>query len=54
MQKFDKHIKDKDLIIVNDFGHGMITKKIAKYLTAKAKFLAVNAQVNAANIGFQY
>ena len=31
--------------------HGMISSKIAKYISNKDKFISLNAQVNAANIG---
>ena len=41
-----------DLVIVSDYGHGLISEKNAKLICEKAKFLALNAQVNAANIGF--
>lgn len=45
-------IGDYDLVIVTDFGHGAITPTVIDHLTAEAKFLAVNAQSNAANYGF--
>ncbi|MCK9614341.1 MAG: PfkB family carbohydrate kinase [Candidatus Omnitrophica bacterium] len=45
-------IKQFDMVIVTDFGHGMITPKIVKILCDKAKFLAINVQTNSANIGF--
>jgi bifunctional ADP-heptose synthase (sugar kinase/adenylyltransferase) len=41
-----------DLVIVVDYDHGLITPKIVDMLSAEAPFLAVNTQVNAANIGF--
>ncbi len=40
-----------DLVLVSDFGHGFISAPIAKAL-GKAKFLAVNAQSNSANMGY--
>ena len=46
-----KQIKDHDLIIVSDYGHGLISKKISKFITTKSSYLAVNTQLNAANIG---
>ncbi len=45
-------IPQYDLIIVSDYGHGMISKDIAKYIAGKATFLTLNAQINAANIGY--
>ena len=54
-QKFidslDKLVMEHDLIIVSDYGHGIITPKIASYISKLDKFVSLNAQVNAANIG---
>ena len=41
-----------DLVIVTDFGHGLITSDLIDCLCDNAAFLAVNAQTNAANRGF--
>ena len=41
-----------DLVIVTDFGHGTMTKAIIDRVTKEAKYLAVNAQTNATNYGF--
>ena len=43
---------DYDLAVVCDFGHGCITQEMIDTLTRRAKFLAVNAQTNSANHGF--
>jgi len=40
------------MVLVADFGHGLITPKITKLLSKKANFLAVNVQTNSANLGF--
>jgi len=45
-------LKEFDLVLVADFGHGLITPKIVKVLSKKANFLAINVQTNSANIGF--
>lgn len=47
-----KEIKKNDLIIIADFGHGLITKKVAKYINTISKFSFLNAQINASNAGF--
>ncbi|MFC2019509.1 PfkB family carbohydrate kinase [Chloroflexota bacterium] len=47
-------IKDYDLVIVADFGHGFIQENIISLLCKKAKFLAVNTQSNSANAGFNF
>ena len=41
-----------DMVIVADFGHGAINTQLKKLLSKKAPFLAVNAQSNAGNRGF--
>ena len=47
-----KNISKYDLVIINDFGHNFFTKKIIHFLESKSKFLAINAQSNSANHGF--
>lgn len=47
-----KIIGTYDVVIANDFGHGMIGRSTVKLLTEKAKFLAVNTQSNSANMGY--
>ncbi len=41
-----------DLVVVADFEHGLIPARAAGVLSEKAPYLAVNTQINAANIGF--
>lgn len=41
-----------DVTVVIDFGHGMMTPAIRKAVMTYSKFLAVNAQSNSANHGF--
>ena len=48
----EKVIGNYDLVVVSDFGHGLLTKNLIDLICAKAKYLAVNAQTNSANIGF--
>jgi rfaE bifunctional protein nucleotidyltransferase chain/domain len=48
----DDHIANYDAVIVNDFGHGMIDAGLVDIVCRKARFLAVNAQTNSANRGF--
>lgn len=47
-----KRIPGYDLVLVADFGHGLIDDKTAELLGEKARFLAVNTQTNSANMGF--
>jgi rfaE bifunctional protein nucleotidyltransferase chain/domain len=48
----EKALPDHDLIVVNDFGHGMLTDPIRELLVKSPKYLAVNTQTNSANMGF--
>jgi len=48
----ENDIKNYDLVLVADFGHGFIGRDIVNVLCDKAKFLVVNTQTNAANAGF--
>lgn len=48
----DQEIKKHDLVIVNDFGHGLLTDKIIKTICKQAPYLALNVQANSANYGF--
>jgi bifunctional ADP-heptose synthase (sugar kinase/adenylyltransferase) len=43
---------DYDTVVVTDFGHGYVTKELIDKLARGAGYLAVNAQTNSANIGF--
>jgi rfaE bifunctional protein nucleotidyltransferase chain/domain len=49
--KIKKNIKKFDSVIVSDYGHGLITPFVAKYLTKYQK-VTVNTQLNSANIGY--
>jgi rfaE bifunctional protein kinase chain/domain/rfaE bifunctional protein nucleotidyltransferase chain/domain len=50
-QALMEHVPKYDLVIVVDFGHSMLSERARKILHARAKFLAVNAQCNAGNLG---
>lgn len=41
-----------DVVIVVDFGHGMLSAEAVDVLCGKSRFLAVNAQSNAGNLGY--
>lgn len=55
MKQFKRHllgkIKDYDIVILCDFGHGLIDVEIMDILQKRAKFLAVNCQTNSSNLG---
>ena len=45
-------IKNFDLVLVMDFGHGLMTQKIRELVQEKALFLALNCQTNSYNHGY--
>lgn len=47
-----KMIPKYDLVVVSDYGHGFISNNNANLICKLSKYLALNAQVNAANIGY--
>ena len=51
-QYLKKELGKYDLVVVSDYGHGLISKSSAKLICKYSKFLALNAQVNAFNIGY--
>jgi rfaE bifunctional protein nucleotidyltransferase chain/domain len=54
-QAFHRQLAEKvaraDLVVVCDFGHGFLNRATVDLLQRHARFLAVNAQSNAGNIG---
>ena len=51
-EKVLKYINSHDLVIVSDYGHGLISDNTAKLIVKKSKFVAVNTQLNSSNLGF--
>ena len=52
MRQLKRTIENYDLVVVSDFGHGLLTKRIINFICSKARYLALNVQTNSANIGF--
>ncbi|MBU1148218.1 MAG: adenylyltransferase/cytidyltransferase family protein [Candidatus Omnitrophica bacterium] len=48
----DSCIKDYDLVVVADFGHGLMQEDVRELVQKKAPFLALNCQTNSYNYGF--
>ncbi len=48
----DEHIDQHDVVMVGDYGHGMLDNRAIEKIEEKAKFLAINTQANASNHGF--
>ncbi len=55
MDKFKEKLKEKilqyDVVILCDFGHGLVDKDVMEIVQKNAKFLAVNCQTNSSNYG---
>lgn len=51
-KKLDKHLNNYDLIVLTDYGHGLISEKSARKICNSKIFLSVSAQVNASNVGY--
>ena len=52
LAKLRRLVRWADVVLVMDFGHGLMTRPLRKFLEANAKFLAVNCQTNSNNYGF--
>lgn len=55
LDKFKDKLKEKieqyDMVILCDFGHGLIDDEVMEIIQDKAKFLALNCQTNSSNYG---
>jgi cytidyltransferase-like protein len=52
LERIADQIDDYDLVLVMDFGHGLMEDIVRVYVQQRAKFLAVNCQTNSNNHGF--
>lgn len=52
MKYLNKNIRKFDLVMVYDYDHGLISKKVANFICNKSKYLVLNYQLNSANWGF--
>ena len=52
LESIDEQIANYDLVIVADYGHGLLDNACVEKIENKSKFLAVNTQSNASNHGF--
>ena len=52
LHALDRLLPEHDVVIVVDYGHGLLTPRVIDKLTKEARFLAVNAQSNAGNLGY--
>ncbi len=52
IKKINSKINKSDIVIIADYGHGLISNETAKMITKKSKFLAANAQINSSNMKY--
>jgi bifunctional ADP-heptose synthase (sugar kinase/adenylyltransferase) len=52
VDEINRKAPEFDVVIVTDFGHGLIGKRATHAITSRIRFLAVNAQSNSANLGY--
>ena len=52
VEKVSSKIEGYDLVILVDYGHGLISHKIVDFLKDKANFLCINSQSNSFNQGY--
>jgi rfaE bifunctional protein nucleotidyltransferase chain/domain len=52
LESIDHQLKSNSLLLVADYGHGFFADGLIKHLCESKAFLAVNAQANAGNRGF--
>ncbi len=50
--KINSEIQKYDIVIVSDYGHGLLNNDLMNLIQKKSNFLAVNAQTNGGNRGF--
>ena len=55
LDKFKDKLKDKinqyDVVVLCDFGHGLVDREVMDIIQGQAKFLALNCQTNSSNYG---
>jgi bifunctional ADP-heptose synthase (sugar kinase/adenylyltransferase) len=52
LKDLERMLPQYDVVVVADYGHGLMTERILQLVCKQAKFLAVNTQTNAGNRGF--
>ena len=52
LQRLRREVPRADVVLVMDFGHGLMTKRVRQYLQQKARTLVVNCQTNSNNFAF--
>lgn len=50
-EKLERNLKEYDLVVLCDFGHGLIDRKTREIIEKQAKTLVINCQTNSSNYG---
>ncbi|MCH7618137.1 MAG: adenylyltransferase/cytidyltransferase family protein [Candidatus Marinimicrobia bacterium] len=48
------HLENADVLLVCDYGHGLISDKTISIISEKARYIALNVQCNAGNFGYNF
>jgi rfaE bifunctional protein nucleotidyltransferase chain/domain len=51
-RELERLVPQYDVVLIADYGHGVMSERAVELVCEKSKFLAVNTQVNAGNRGF--
>ena len=52
VERLTRELSGHDLLLVADFGHGMMTDRLREFIASRDIFIALNTQSNSANLGF--
>lgn len=52
LDRLDEELRSCDVVLLTDFGHGLMQQEVRDYLQDRAPFLALNCQTNSNNHGF--
>jgi cytidyltransferase-like protein len=52
LSRLEKIIGDYDIVVVTDFGHGVMSENLRRLVEDKAPYMALNCQTNSNNHGF--
>lgn len=52
LERLEVSLQNYDLVVVADYGHGLINSAVMEVLQNQAPFLALNCQTNSANYGY--
>lgn len=52
LDRLQKTIKEYDIVVVADYGHGLLDRSLMDLVQNEANFLALNCQTNSANHGY--